>query len=142
LNIGLRWHYFTIRFFDLHNGTLLRQSHDNLNQNSKSQFYLNQPYLNNNYTYKSDKLQQLHGVTLKNLSSYFLTFFNIFYWASSYEYSEIKLGRKSYVKDQPADTKSKFVQVKLLVAEYETKKKDPFTLTPVKDSFEWFLTNG
>ncbi|MBX9598125.1 MAG: sigma-70 region 4 domain-containing protein, partial [Burkholderiales bacterium] len=26
--------------------------------------------------------QQLHGVTLKNLSSYFLTFFNIFYWAS------------------------------------------------------------
>ena len=80
------------------------------------------------------------------------------------EYSEIKLGRKvhklkfyihgkltqlkqaklaylSYVKDQPADTKSKFAQVRLLVTEYETKKKDPFTLTLVKEGFEWFLTN-
>ena len=80
------------------------------------------------------------------------------------EYSEIKLGRKvhkltfyihgkltqlkqaklaylSYVKDQPADTKSKFAQVRLLVTEYETKKKDPFNLTLVKEGFEWFLTN-
>lgn len=80
------------------------------------------------------------------------------------EYSEIKLGRKvhklkfyihgkltqlkqaklaylSYVKNQPADTKSKFAQVRLLVIEYETKKKDPFTLTLVKEGFEWFLTN-
>ena len=80
------------------------------------------------------------------------------------EYNEIKLGRKvhklnfyihakltqfkqaklayiSHVKKQSPDAKSKLAQVRLLVVEYETKKKDPFTLTLVKDGFEWFLAN-
>ncbi|MBX9598923.1 MAG: ankyrin repeat domain-containing protein, partial [Burkholderiales bacterium] len=44
------------------------------------------------------------GVTLKNLSSYFLTFFNIFYWASSYKILLLHPNINVNIKNNAGDT--------------------------------------